>query len=302
MEGNFKFSIIIPTYNYAVYLARAINSVTSQLGKNDELIVIDDGSTDNTQEVVELLREEGPSHFSFFHKKNGGPASARNLGIEKSRGDFLIFLDADDELAPRALYLLHQHIEENPATRMIVGGHTSVTPEGEERIFIPAELPASSFQKVEDYLLRKKISLSNGACAMHREVFTRGVYPENFRSVEDMPVFAQALAHYPCLTLKYSIAIINKHSDSLRHQFDFARETGLHLVEEVFSPKRLGEEFNSLKQNFYVQRCLSLFRSAYLARDYDAAKYYFKKAVQHDWQTILKFSYLRKAARVWLKV
>jgi glycosyltransferase involved in cell wall biosynthesis len=302
MQENVKFSIIIPTYNYAGCLARAIKSATSQLGENDELIVIDDGSTDNTCEVLELLQKDGPSHFSFFHKKNGGPASARNLGIDKSKGDFLIFLDADDELAPRALDLLHQHIEENPATRMIVGGHTAITPEGEERIFIPSELPASSFQKVKDYLLRKKISLSNGACAMHREIFTRGVYPENFRSVEDIPVFAQALAHYPCSTLKYSIAIINKHSDSLRHQFNYTRETGLHLVEEVFSPERLGEEFNSLKQDFYVQRCLSLFRSAYLARDYDTAKYYFKNAVQHNWQTILKFGYLRKAVRVWLKV
>lgn len=300
MQGNVKFSIIIPTYNYAGCLARAIKSATSQLGENDELIVIDDGSTDNTREVVKLLQEEGSRPFSFFHKKNGGPASARNLGIEKSKGDFLVFLDADDELAPQALDLLHKHIEENPATRMIVGGHTSVTPEGEKRIFIPAELPSSPYQKVKDYLLRKKISLSNGACAMHRDIFTRGVYPESFRSVEDIPVFAQALAHYPCSTLKHTIAIINKHSDSLRHQFNYTKETGLHLVEEVFSSERLGDDFIALKQDFYVQRCLSLFRSAYLARDYDTAKYYFKNAVQHDWQTVLKLSYLRKAFKVWL--
>jgi hypothetical protein len=148
--------------------------------------------------------------------------------------------------------------------------------------------------------LDKRLALSNGACAIHREVFAHGDYPEAFRSAEDIPVFAQALANYPCTLLEQPLALIHKHDDSLRHQFSHAKAGGLALVDEVFAPQRLDAQFQVLKSEFYVQRCLSLFRSAYLAGDVMAAKSYFAAAVRADWRVLLKGSYARKALRLWL--
>ena len=133
---------------------------------------------------------------------------------------------------------------------------------------------------------------------MHREVFSRAGYPEQFRSAEDIPVFSQTLANYPCTVLAAPLALIHKHDDSLRHQFSHAKAGGLALVDEVFSPRRLGEEFQVLKDEFLVQRCLSLFRSAYLAGDVGAAKEYFHKASRHDWRVIFNWSYTRKYLRM----
>lgn len=294
-------SVVIPAYNYALTLPCAVKSVCAQL--NDapaELIVIDDGSTDDTPGVVESLQAAHPGCLRAIRKENGGLASVRNRGIREASGPYLVFLDADDEMTPGALAALRQHIETHPETRMVIGGHCSVTPNGDRREYLPGALPDKPIERLRGYLLDKRISLSNGACAMHRDLFSRGVYPVNFRSAEDIPVFAQALANYPCTVLARPLALIHKHGDSLRHQFSHAKAGGLALVDEVFAPQRLGEEFQPLKKPFYVQRCLSLFRSAYLAGDIDAATDYFRAALRKDWRILLKGSYVRKALRLWL--
>src|SRR5690554_4952029 len=120
-------SIVIPAYNYADKLPRAVNSVLKQLTERHELIVIDDGSTDNTQEVLAELQKEN-SGFRVVYKENGGSASVRNRGISEAHADYLIFLDADDELTEEALQYIEEHIKLNPLSRMIIGGYTSVWP------------------------------------------------------------------------------------------------------------------------------------------------------------------------------
>jgi glycosyltransferase involved in cell wall biosynthesis len=295
-------SVIIPAYNYAATLPRAVESVLRQLHDAPaELIVIDDGSTDDTQQVVAGLLAKYPDGFRPIHKENGGLSSVRNRGIREAKGDYLMFLDADDEMAPGALAALKQHIAENPFTRMVIGGHCSVTEDGRRREHLPAALPEQPLDRLRAYLLGKRIALSNGACAMHRDVFSRGNYPERFRSAEDIPVFSQTLANYPCTVLARPLALIYKHDDSLRYQFNHAKAGGLALVDEVFAPQRLGSEFQILKDRFYVQRCLSLFRSAYLAGDADAAKEFFLAALKRDWRVLFKGSYVRKALRIWLR-
>ena len=101
-------SVIIPAYNYEIYVRLAIQSVIAQSHSNVEIIVIDDGSTDGTSEAVLSFG----SHVRYFLKENAGLARARNLGIGKSKGDFLLFLDADDELEPNAIELMLQALLE----------------------------------------------------------------------------------------------------------------------------------------------------------------------------------------------
>ncbi|HBW09233.1 MAG: glycosyl transferase [Pseudomonas sp. BICA1-14] len=294
-------SIVIPAYNYALTLPRAVESVLLQLDDSvAELIVIDDGSSDETPHAIEALLVRHPGGFRALRKENGGAASARNRGIREARGEYLVFLDADDEMAPGALEALVQHIVQHPKTRMVIGGHDAILSNGRRRSYTPPVLPGARLDRLRGYLLDKRFALSNGACAMHRDVFSRGDYPEGFRSAEDIPVFSQVLAHYPCTVLARPLAVIHKHDDSLRHQFSHAKAGGLALVDEVFSPQRLDEEFQILKREFTVQRCLSLFRSAYLAGDAAAAKEYFRTALRYDRRVLLNISYTRKALRLWL--
>ncbi|WP_372875848.1 glycosyltransferase family 2 protein [Pseudomonas sp.] len=301
MSAKPLLSVVIPAYNYAAVLPRAVESVLAQLDDAAaELVVIDDGSTDGSRQVLDGLLAIHPGRFRVVHKSNGGAASARNLGIRETAGDYLIFLDADDELAPAALAALRAHLTAQPQTRLVIGGHIAVAPDGKRREHKAVVLPEQPLERLRAYLLDKRLALSNGACAMRREVFARGDYPEAFRSAEDIPVFAQALANYPCTLLEQPLALIHKHDDSLRHQFSHAKAGGLALVDEVFAPQRLDARYQVLKTAFYVQRCLSLFRSAYLAGDVAAARSYFAAAVKADWRVLFKVSYARKALRLWL--
>ncbi|WP_163336659.1 glycosyltransferase family A protein [Desulfopila sp. IMCC35008] len=86
---------IIPTYNRSSFLGRAIDSVLVQTCKCDELLIIDDGSTDGTKKLVEKYRTDNPQ-IQYLWQPNNGPASARNLGITRARNPFIAFLDSDD--------------------------------------------------------------------------------------------------------------------------------------------------------------------------------------------------------------
>lgn len=291
--------VIIPAYNYASSLARAAQSILGQRDARTELLIIDDGSTDVTPAVIDALHLAYPGQFRSIRKENGGLASVRNLGIRESRADWLVFLDADDEFVPGALGKLIEHIDDNAQSRLVMGEHISINAAGNRRRHRNKPLPGSAFERVKGYLLDKTIGLSNGGCAMHREVFSMGDYPERFRNSEDLPVFAQALANFPVSQLNEPLLLLYKHDDSLRHHTGYGQQVGLQVVDEVFS--RLPESMQSMRKDFYVQRCLSLFRSAYLAKENTQAKTFFLHALRMDWRVLLNLSYSRKALRIWLR-
>ena len=102
-------SIIIPAYNAADYLAKTIESVLNQTYSDFELILIDDGSTDRTHEIVKDYQCKD-ARVKYFYKENGGVSSARNLGLQRATGDFVSFLDSDDLWDRRFLELMYHKL------------------------------------------------------------------------------------------------------------------------------------------------------------------------------------------------
>ena len=90
-------TVIVPVYNTAPYLSRCINSILCQSFSKIELILIDDGSTDNSLDICNQYREKD-ERIKVFHKENGGVCSARNKGLKEMHGDFFMFLDSDDAI------------------------------------------------------------------------------------------------------------------------------------------------------------------------------------------------------------
>jgi glycosyltransferase involved in cell wall biosynthesis len=95
------FSIIIPTYNRAEFIGKTINSILNQTYQNFEIIVVDDGSTDDTKNLILQIND---SRLKYYYKSNGERGAARNFGVSKSNGDYVTFLDSDD-------LLLENHFE-----------------------------------------------------------------------------------------------------------------------------------------------------------------------------------------------
>ena len=114
-------SVIMPTYNRANLLTRAINSVRSQVYQNWELVIIDDGSTDNTGAITrEIVKTDG--RINYHHKKNSGPAESRNMGISHARGTYIAFIDSDDEFLPEHLSQRVEYMPTHPEVDFLHGG------------------------------------------------------------------------------------------------------------------------------------------------------------------------------------
>ncbi|WP_057935637.1 glycosyltransferase family 2 protein [Algoriphagus resistens] len=108
-----KVSIIIPVFNYAFVLKETLSNLLEQTHQNWEAIIVDDGSTDDSGEVVaEFVSRD--QRFRYFHQENKGVSSARNLGIEQATGDFYQFLDGDDLLSPAKFELQLQQFASDP--------------------------------------------------------------------------------------------------------------------------------------------------------------------------------------------
>jgi len=299
MTQQLLFSIIIPAYNYANVLPRAITSVLQQNGNDWELIVVNDGSTDNTSAVINNFTQN-TKRVSAIEQENSGPAATRNKGISASCGQYLIFLDADDEMAEGALDNFRVAIRSQPDAGIIIGGHESIYPSGKSKLHIPKFNTQSKTGNFKAYLIDKKLAISNGPTAMRRDIFSRYMYPEAFRCSEDIPIFAYALANYQATTINKSLAKVHKHNDSLRHNTEFNKDTGSHLVEEIFSGNRIPKGCQRFKSTYSGQRSLSLFRTFFLAKEFEMARKHYLDAIKASPKLIFKISYLRKYLKTFI--
>ena len=91
-----KISVIVPVYNVENYLEKCLNSLVNQNLQEIEILVINDGSTDNSQKIIEVFQSKFPQKIKTFAKENGGLSDARNYGIDRATGEFLAFVDSDD--------------------------------------------------------------------------------------------------------------------------------------------------------------------------------------------------------------
>lgn len=115
---NSSFSIIIPLYNKAKTISKTLDSITNLEGTDYEIVVVDDGSTDDGPQIVQSYQS---NKLKLFRKPNGGVSSARNYGAEKARNSWLIFLDADDLLTMDCLQIFGDLINRFPRDEVFVG-------------------------------------------------------------------------------------------------------------------------------------------------------------------------------------
>lgn len=210
--------MIIPAYNAARYIGDTINSVLVQTLAPVRVIVVNDGSTDRTAEIVEEIISEykGSIRIELYNKPNGGQSTARNLGIEKSTAPFLAFLDADDLWHPKKLeqqmklfdqgsvdlglaYCGHQVIDEN-GVPLPLSHNKAEMPNG--RIF-------------ERMLMANLINASATAALVRRECFTKlGTFDETLRGTEDWDMWLRISEHYSIDRVLDPLVSIRHHSGS----------------------------------------------------------------------------------------
>ncbi len=119
-------TVIMPVFNGAAHIGEALASVLPQLGPGDEILVVDNGSSDGTVAVVEAL---GDKRIQLLHEARRGPAAARNRGLQVARGEFISFLDHDDYWSPGRLVAMTELLRTHPGADAVVG-HVRVVFDG----------------------------------------------------------------------------------------------------------------------------------------------------------------------------
>lgn len=170
-------SIIIPMYNVEGFISECLDSVIAQTYKNIEIIIVDDGSTDNSHKIASSYLEKD-NRIKIFQKQNGGLSDARNFGIEKSSGMFLFFLDSDDFLPAYAIEYLVDLIKKH-RTKIAVGAHTILKDSKKIYKGLGAEKEKlfESKNAIKEILLDREIDLSTWAKLYDKSLFTSVTFP-----------------------------------------------------------------------------------------------------------------------------
>lgn len=176
-----KISVVIPTFNCARYLAGAIDSVLAQKYRDFEIIVVDDGSTDNTGAIVERYGER----ILYIRTENRGAAAARNRGIEASRGEYLAFLDADDWWEPTKLVEQVPELDNDQEAGLVYCDMRVHNDDGTSLESFLSTKPFASSGYVFDQLMHSQFIFPSTALLRMRSIRETGAFDESMRSLED---------------------------------------------------------------------------------------------------------------------
>jgi glycosyltransferase involved in cell wall biosynthesis len=287
-----SFSIVIPAYNYGHCVTRAVTSALRQDYPNFDVTVIDDGSSDNTQDVLQRLLVQGDTRLRCIKQSNAGLSAVRNRGIRNTSNDWLIFLDADDELLPGALQQFATTIEQHPSAAFVIGNHD--TDNGKTRRSSRPPIVSHDAETNFRNYLEKRLNISNGACAMHRQLFAQQRYREDLRNNEDIPVFARILATFTVATTPQSITLIHKHADSWRHNLPSVLEVGLHKLEAAIFDADLPAWTAPYRKPFRARRALFLVREAAKSGHAETVRHFYLLALRCAPLQALHPRYLRR--------
>jgi glycosyltransferase involved in cell wall biosynthesis len=232
-------SVIITCYNYGRYLQQAIESVTNQTHQNTEIIVVDDGSTDNTQEILKKY-----TNVKSVKVQRVGLSAARNIGVQHSRGSFLIFLDADDYLYANAVQLNLYYFSYYPQAVFVSGGHDRVSDEG---ITFPGDEQDEHYGNNYISLLRGNYIGMEATVMYRRELFYSFHFNTALSLGEDYDINLRISRHFPVYSHTQKIAAYRMHNSNMSGDKNKMLKTVLDILRTQHDHDLSPEEKNALK-------------------------------------------------------
>jgi len=226
-------SVVIPCYNYGHFLPIAIDSIINQTYLNKEIIVVDDGSSDNTAEVAASYEE-----VKYIYQKNRGLSAARNFGAAHSNGELLVFLDADDWLYPKALEISASYFCKNPSLKLVSGAYNL--------IFVKENKTVTRINRVDKnhytQLLMNNYMAVPGSVMIKKEVFDIFKFDPNLKACEDYDLYLKIARDYPVFCHTYIIAAYVTHSNNMSGNIPLMLSSSLNVLERQKKRLRTSSE------------------------------------------------------------
>ncbi len=232
-----KVSVIIPTYNRENFIKKALDSVLRQTFQNFEIIVLDDGSTDNTKTIVEGYSEK----VRYFYQDNRGIAGARNEAIRKSCGGFIAFLDSDDYWMPEKLERQMELFRKHTEYGMVASCCSSVRLDGS---FRKKNRHGKSGWVLKD--LFEKNFIRTSSAVIKRECLNRaGLFDEEFEECEEYDLWLRIAALYPVGFINEPLAVYVDNPDGVSTDSLAGRLFRLRVLEKDYLKKKIPEKMYS---------------------------------------------------------
>ena len=223
-------SVVIPNYNYGRYLKQAIDSVLAQSYPEVEIIVVDDGSTDDSDEVLKSYGER----VRWFRQSNQGVSAARNLGIKESRGEFIGFMDADDLWLPKKLEL-QLELFSNPSVGMVYCGLQYLS---EDKILGENTSGRSGSNVLKELALMRPpgVPAFGSSALVRRECLERvGPFDTQLSTSADWDMCRRIACHYEIGIVREPLMLYRLHPSAMHRNVDLFEHDMLHAFSSMFA-------------------------------------------------------------------
>lgn len=231
MKATLLISVYITNYNYGAYIRQSIESVLAQTCQDFELLIIDDGSTDDSREIIEAYRHH--PKVSIIYQHNKGLNVTNNIAMRAARGKYIMRLDADDYLAPDALEVMSAALEKDPELGLVFPDYYYIDAKGN----ITGEERRHNFDA--------EVSLydqpAHGACTMIRLQFlqTLGGYNESFTCQDGYDLWIKFIMHHRVTNINKPLFFYRRHGNNLTEKEDLILTTRKRIKELYVKSYRL---------------------------------------------------------------
>ena len=249
--------IVIPCFNYADRVGRAVQSALACADVR-QVIVVNDGSTDDSAVVLDALTSEVGGRLAVIHQANAGPSAARNKGILAARATYLMLLDADDELVPDGVSEALDVLKRQPQFDLVLTSAQALHDGQAPRLRpAPEGLTGDLFHRFLD----GQVPVSHGRFIVRRTLMQRVPYPESIRGQEDLPVYALLLALGQVTSCAAVTVRIHHHAGSLRRNTANMIANEDAVVTAIFDHPELPQAAQRWRRPFHARRVFSIFRA-----------------------------------------
>ncbi|HWH78784.1 MAG TPA: glycosyltransferase family A protein [Candidatus Binatus sp.] len=229
-------SVVVPAFNNAPYIGAAIESIDAQNYQPLEIIVVDDGSTDDTEQAVCSFR-----HVQYIRQENAGPARARNVGIQKSHGEFVAFLDADDLWTAGKLSTQLDILNKHPDAALVfgdmkgfgvgIGAEPTMYEKYAlgENYFGPGGLVIQAVQK----LLKMNFIPTGTVVARRHAIIDAGLFDESLKVVEDWDLWLRIALRHPIAYAGHVVMLRRLHGANTSKQTEAMSIAALKVIEKL---------------------------------------------------------------------
>lgn len=269
LNADPEVSVIIPTYNRQQFIKEAVESVLKQTYGGYEIIVVDDGSTDGTRDILSLYRDK----IKYLFQLNKGPAAARNLGVQNSRGRFIAFLDSDDIWLPHKLEKQLEILLTNPAAAFVCS---------EAYVIDEEYCLRNHWKKNKDNIesfdgLRQDNFVCTQTVLLRRECFNEvGGFDTQLSNAQDYDLWLRLSMKYPFLYINEPFCLIRMHASNNTKNTDGR----VNSYRKILRKKELWRTMPFLKRRQRIAGIYNDFAKCYArAKRYSKASFYNLKAI-----------------------